>query len=134
MRNIHAGWGIAMSGVLAAALIPAPVQAQCDFNLTRYNSSGAVSFGSVQSMTIFDDGRGDGPALIVGGDFDKIGGVPAWNVAKWSPASGWSAMGAEIYYVHELTVFNNELYAAALGNVWKWDGFRWAMFPQPVSR
>jgi len=54
--------------------------------------SGTSSAPLVQSLTVFDDGTGDGPALIVGGSFDMAGGRPANSIARWN-GKAWSALG-----------------------------------------
>ncbi len=67
--------------------------------IARWNGSAWTTVGgglsgtgqSVSALTVFDDGTG--PALIAGGLFTQIGGVPALNVARWD-GSAWTALGA----------------------------------------
>lgn len=92
------------------------------------------------SMTTYDDG--DGPALIVAGEFAMAGGSPAQNIARWKDGA-WTAMGAGIsgdngVGVYSMTPFgpgdNKELYiggyftqagnAQAIG-IARWDGKEW---------
>ncbi|MEM1180287.1 MAG: hypothetical protein AAGM22_18230 [Acidobacteriota bacterium] len=47
---------------------------------------------AVCSSVVFDDGSG--PALYIAGQFDEAGGVAVNNLAKWTPADGFSAVGA----------------------------------------
>ena len=83
--------------------------------------------------------------LIVAGQFDTAGGVPAANIAQWNGTS-WSALGVGIKLrgrqfnttggiVHGLAVYNGELYAsgafdtaggAPAANIAKWNGTTWA--------
>lgn len=66
----------------------------------------------VEAFAIFDDGRGDGPALIVGGQFSMAGGVEARGIARWDGAS-WSPLGSGVTYgsfvgfVSALAVFDD---------------------------
>jgi len=96
---------------------------------------------AVQCLTVFDDGLGSGPALIVGGDFLSIGGVPANKVAKWN-GSNWSPLGSGMNaQVSCLAVFDDgmgggpALYAGGhfstaggkpISRVAKWDGKEWS--------
>ena len=43
---------------------------------------------SVRVFGVFDDLRGRGPALYVGGRFDSIQGKPTFCLARWFPAGG----------------------------------------------
>lgn len=52
-------------------------------------SGGGAS--AVDSLAVYDDGQG--PALYVGGLFDRVSGQPANRIARWSGTS-WSALGA----------------------------------------
>lgn len=65
----------------------------------------------VRSLTVFDDGTGNGPALYVGGDFFEAGANPASKVARWN-GSEWSGldsgMDGQVYALHPL---NNSLFA-----------------------
>jgi hypothetical protein len=53
---------------------------------------------SVDALAVFDDGRGDGPALYVGGSLYVIGGVERvalgrWQRGAWGDANGWGPRG-----------------------------------------
>ena len=57
-----------------------------------WSALGSGAQGTVDGMTVFDDGLGGGPALIAGGAFSSMGGVPNTSrVAKWN-GSAWSAL------------------------------------------
>ncbi len=91
----------------------------------------------VSTMAVFDDGTG--PALYVGGMFQKAGGLPANNIARWD-GSRWSALGQGTNgHVQALAVFDDgsgpALYAgggfdavggAAANSIAKWDGNTWS--------
>jgi hypothetical protein len=95
---------------------------------------------SVAALTVFDDGSGSGPALYVGGNFTKAGGILVNGVARWD-GSGWSALGAESTSgAGAFAVFDDgsgkpALHAAgrfATGggvtqaSIGKWDGSSWS--------
>ncbi|MBM4112703.1 MAG: hypothetical protein FJ253_04910 [Phycisphaerae bacterium] len=81
-----------------AAVAAAPASSQSDgedecapFWVSEFGAAGAD--GTVYAFAIFDDGRGEGPCLFVGGLFGSIGGVPANFVAKWNGTT-WSPLGS----------------------------------------
>jgi len=41
------------------------------------------SFPRVRAVTGFDDGLGEGPALVAGGEFTTAGGIPSARIARW---------------------------------------------------
>lgn len=68
--------------------------------VARWNGSAWSALGqgvnaSMLSLEVFDDGRGDGPALYAGGSFTSASGVPASRVAKWN-GSSWSPLGGGV--------------------------------------
>lgn len=78
-------------------------------------------------------------AVIVGGLFDRVGDLPAANVARWTELDGWSALGdGPGVTVHALaTDGEGALYAggraldggfgiAGPGPIAKWDGASWS--------
>ena len=74
--------------------------------------------------------------LVVGGTFDRIGDVPARNIALWD-GSQWHAMGAgpptSFGGVYSLASHNGQLVASTMYNVWTWDGAQWtAMESRPL--
>jgi hypothetical protein len=101
--------------------------------------------GLVFSLAVFDDGRGEGPALYAGGSFETSGGKPVRGIAKWDGAS-WSEVGGGIAggatkpAARALCVFDDgsgpALYAGgSFGSVGgepgtsfiaKWDGESWS--------
>ncbi len=102
-------------------------------------SSGTHGAG-VQSMVVFDDGRG--PALYVGGFFEFAGGgaVPAVGIARWDGTS-WTGVGGGLYNnpvslpeVHAMGVFGGWLYVSGYitaaggiptGGIARWNGTTW---------
>jgi hypothetical protein len=105
--------------------------------------------GTARCLAAYDDGSG--LALYVGGAFTEINSVTVANVARWRPASGWSAAGAGLSSlnnqtfgaVHALCVHDDDgpgphapgLYATGLiqytgatevTNVVRWTGSTWA--------
>jgi hypothetical protein len=76
-------------------------------------------------MAVYD---GD---LVVGGDFDFAGGIPAFNVARWD-GSGWHAMGAGVGVVESMVEFQGSLYVSVStgsGGMQRWDGSAWHAVP-----
>ncbi|MBL9119371.1 MAG: VCBS repeat-containing protein [Phycisphaerae bacterium] len=109
--------------------------------------------GPATAAAVFDDGRGGGPMLYVGGRFGQAGGVLANNIARWDGMT-WTAVGGSGFetvgqyggrpdpptQVQELCVFNDgtngpKLVAtgffdtvdgAPMSFVAAWDGTAWA--------
>lgn len=101
---------------------------------------------AVWAMTTFDDGRGDGPALYVGGQFTTAGGETVNRIARWDGA-GWAPLGSGVHgtvppvVVTALAVFDDgvgggpALYAggqftsagdATVNGIAKWNGSTWS--------
>ena len=91
--------------------------------------------GSVRALTVFDDGRGGGPALVVGGGFTAAGQLAVNHVAQWD-GSSWSALGAGIDgTIYCFAVYDDglgggpALYAGgqflALNHLARWNGATW---------
>ena len=92
-----------------------------------------------RALAVFDDGRGAGPALYVGGQFTSAGGVAVNRIAKWDGAT-WSALGSGMdNWVECLAVFDDgsgpALYAGGrltfagggtANHIAKWDGSSWS--------
>jgi hypothetical protein len=65
--------------------------------------------------------------LIVGGNFNNIGGLVANGIAKWNGIS-WSTLGQGNYLSHKVTdicEFDNKLFIAS-GALKCWDGSQWS--------
>jgi len=60
--------------------------------------------------------------LIIGGNFETIGGVVAQNIAKFD-GTNWSSFGNWPYEPYELKVFNNQLYASFYNGNWNGSDF-----------
>lgn len=101
-----------------------------------YSDSGSARVGA---MKVFDGG--DGPEIIVGGDFTNAGTTSARSIARWDGLS-WSPVGSgTIGEVESLEVFDDgtgdALYAGGefqvmggvlVGNIARWDGALWSAF------
>ena len=112
--------------------------------VAKWNGQGWSALGdgvnsAVLTMTVFDDGSGDGLALYVAGGFTQAGGVEANSIAKWD-GERWSAVGRGMDgAVRSLVVFDDDsgpaLYAGGsfttagglpANRIAKWDGVSWS--------
>ena len=114
--------------------------------IAKWDGQAWVSLGSgmnntVWSLSVFDDGSGEGPALYAGGDFTAAGGIDAGRIAKWNGVE-WAAVGGGTSSrVSALTVFDDgsgngpALYAGGyfssaggvtVNSIAKWDGAQWS--------
>jgi trimeric autotransporter adhesin len=105
-------------------------------NISRWNGDtetwsdvgGGVTGGEVPHVFAMAEYNGD---LIVGGDFDFAGGVPAFNIARWDGRQ-WHAMGDGVGCVMSMAVFEGELYVSVncgLQGMQRWDGTQWHAVP-----
>jgi hypothetical protein len=133
---LYAGGGFTTTGVEAANSI-------AKWDGTRWSplGSGVEAGYFVRELAVFDDGRGGGPALHVGGTFRTISGVAASSIAKWDGRS-WSPLGAGTDgQIHAMAVLDDgsgrgpALYVAGdfttaggvvVNDVARWDGTRWS--------
>lgn len=79
-----------------------------------------TGYPEVHAITVHD---GD---LIIGGDFTRVGDVPANNIARWD-GTHWHPLGPgfnEIVYA--LGSYNGQLVAGRDGGVAWWDGATWS--------
>ncbi len=97
--------------------------------------------GPVSALTVFDDGRSDGPALYAGGSFTTAGGQSANRIARWD-GSAWAPLGSGVNsWISALTVFDDDgstgpaLYVGgafttaggqAASRIARWDGVAWS--------
>ncbi|MCH8806555.1 MAG: hypothetical protein IH986_10765 [Planctomycetes bacterium] len=110
----------------------------------QWTSVGGGMDGTVNTMVVFDDGAGGGPALYAGGTFTRAGGVPGilrvarWDGQQWFPlAEGMdgggnprvnalavydSGSGPALYAAGNFTLAGN----AAVSNMARWDGSSWS--------
>lgn len=65
-----------------------------------------------------------GTDLIVSGEFDSAGGVPAPGIARWN-GSSWSAMGSGPYGANAFASFGGSLYAGDYSGLHRWTGSAW---------
>jgi hypothetical protein len=115
------------------------------------NLGSGISGSSVYCMTMFDFGDGQGPQLVVGGNFGVIG-INSPNLARWN-GTAWSVMPlpqcqpcAALPRVYDLKVFDDgtgngpQLYCAGefadtagtIRGVAKWSGVGWVAVPPIV--
>jgi hypothetical protein len=106
---------------------------------TSWSSVGGGVEGSVEAMTVFDDGSGGGPVLVVAGAFIVAGGLSAHHIAQWD-GGVWSALGDGLEGgTNALAVFDDgggpELYAGGnfltaggvvANGIARWDGDAWS--------
>jgi len=105
------GWFTTAGGVPANRIAKWNADTETWSPLSSGMSGGSQT--SVNVLTVYDDGLGDGPALYAGGDFSVAGGVNANCIAKWDGAV-WSALGSGTSgggttgaSVHALTEFDD---------------------------
>lgn len=77
-------------------------------------SSVGTGTGAVYALTVFDDGRGEGPALYAGGSLTAAGGVSVNRIAKWN-GSRWSALGSGVSGTSSPMVRTLEVFDDGLG-------------------
>ena len=107
-----------------------------------WSTAGASSY--VYSLAVYDDGGG--PALYVGGTFNRAGGVASNCIARWE-GSSWSALGSGLdSIVAALAVYDDgggpALYAGghfftaggvAANRIARWNGSSWAAVGSGMS-
>jgi hypothetical protein len=120
-----------------AAPLPAPTnQPYSNAGWTSLNSAMPEAVTSVNAATV--DSRGN---LYIGGTFTSIGGVAAYNIAKWDGIS-WSALdtgirndGSGSSTISALAASGTDVYAGGIfkraggitaNNIAKWDGSSWS--------
>src|SRR5690606_31418228 len=103
---------------------------------------------SVAAMAVYDDGSG--PALYVGGTFQRVGGRDALNLARWN-GSEWAEVGGGVGRgpndeVLCLAVFDDgrgpalyvggqfeEAGGVPAANIARWDGTAWEALDEGVA-
>jgi len=132
----------------AGVFVGTPIESNWH-HVAKWNGASWSTLGSgmnswVHDLTIFDDGRGGGPALYAGGSFSIAGGVSASAIAKWD-GTAWSPVGSgRPFSVYALTAFDDgsgggaALFAAGgdfiniikagveTDRIAKWDGTSWS--------
>jgi hypothetical protein len=118
-------------------MMVAPARAQCDGQWVPFGAGQAHLNSSPERLTVCDpDGPGgQGPVLVVAGDFGMLGGATAngiavWQGSSWKPTSGpaphWTGLAS--------TVFGGEILAGGwsgisypthtlahlVGETWQW--------------
>lgn len=111
------------------------------WNGTAWSPLGAGMNGTVESLALFDDGRGGGPALYAGGSFTLAGDVAANYIAKWN-GTAWQPLGEGMNWeVRALAAYDDgsgggpALYAAGAfstaggvtaQSIARWNGTTWS--------
>lgn len=125
----------------AMLLLPALAAAQCQDWIQGPMDDGSLPNGTDGYIndSITWDPDGAGPLLerlVVGGNFNTIGGVAAQNIAQYDPSTAtWSPFGTGIPpTVICLTLYNNQVMAGCVGDsdvgtfdqtVRRWNGTTW---------
>ncbi len=129
-RYVYAGGGFNHAGnVNVNCLAVWDNQTKTWSKVGNANLVHASTSPSVKALAFDSQGH-----LIVGGQFDAIGGLTTPNIAKWT-GSAWSALGAGVGDTHAevdaLAVSGNDIYAG--GNfttpsysVAQWNGSNWS--------
>ncbi|MFU8828054.1 MAG: DNA primase [Phycisphaerales bacterium] len=105
---------------------------------------GPINESRVNSITAFEDEVG--PALMIGGRFQKAGGLTANHIARWN-GTRWSTLDAPrdtgvSHEVHAITIFEGAIHACGAFNragggtvnrVAKWDGTNWHPLQGPCG-
>jgi hypothetical protein len=103
--DLAPAWGIARLDGGAWQALP-------DVGLAPSTGAG---IGVGLALQTFDDGRGTGPALYVGGNFTAAGGVTAPNIARFDGQS-WSGLGDGIGNTNAPPTFTQVRTLAAFGS------------------
>lgn len=144
VRPIRALCTIAVALVTGSSAASADNRCQPTWVPTFGEKPGVNS--AVSTFKVFDDGRGEGPALYVGGYFDGAGaivanGIARWDGSSWSPLGDGFAGGPSVTRVADIEVFDDgsgggpALYACGafttasgvvVNHIAKWDGTTWS--------
>jgi hypothetical protein len=124
-RNVN--W-VVLIGMLCIGAMLMPARGQCDYGLTIHPPSDVDGGAILLALTVFDDGSG--PAVVAAGSeiVEKPGSSSEYyNIAKWRPGTGWEPFGDpdDIYTVHDLDVFDGQLYATDQYGPHRWTGTAW---------
>ncbi len=111
------------------------------WNGSSWSPLGSGMNGTVESLAIFDDGLGGGPALYAGGSFTTAGDVAANYIARWN-GTVWQPLGSGMNWeVRALAAYDDglgagpALYAAgafdaaggtAANRIARWNGTGWS--------
>jgi hypothetical protein len=125
-----------------AGLITVSADAECMPEwIPRFGSDGTMQGAIIFDLTVFDDGSGNGPALIAVGSLSNAGGVAVNNIAQWN-GMYWSSLGGGVNsFVYAITVFDDgsgggqALYVGGMftmagsvqaNRIARWDGSEWS--------
>lgn len=86
-------FAVALAAAVMLAALPPAASAQCG---PGWNTTIGVPGmnGTVRCMLVWDDGKGGGPALYVGGEFTTAGGFTVNGIAKWDGRI-WTPLGPQ---------------------------------------
>jgi hypothetical protein len=142
---LYAGGGFSTAGGVSAYRI-------AKWDGSTWSPLGAGMDTGVDTLTVFDDGLGGGPALYAGGEFITASGETVNRIAKWD-GSAWSPLSTGISNsnarVYALTVFDDgsnggpALYAGGFfsivsgvgaSRIVKWDGTSWSPLTKRLNQ
>ena len=75
--------------------------------MSTFGAHPGVNWISLESMAVYDDGLGPGPALYVGGYFSSAGGVEASYIARWDGEQWYDVAGGVDGRVMAMAVFDD---------------------------
>ncbi len=98
---LHAGGDFTLTGGVTANRI-------ARWDGTSWAALGAGMDGRVETLAVFDDGSGAGPALHAGGAFTTAGNLVTNHIARWN-GSSWASLGIGMTnLVQALAVFDDQ--------------------------
>lgn len=135
---LYAAGDFTVAGGLPAARI-------ARWNGVAWSALGAgLTMGEAEALAVYDDGSG--PALYVGGSFQRAGGVVARRLAKWNGVQ-WSEVGSglngSVFALHvadfagssSLLVGGGFTQAGSIpaAGIARWNGARWSSLGSGVQ-
>jgi hypothetical protein len=118
--------------VAIVAFASVPSAAQCLGGFSALDPGNGSSTDEPYTMVTWDpDGPGPSPELlVVGGNFQSVGGIPAVDLATWNGTSWQPFPAAWTHTINALTVYNGQLIAGGelnqtIGNIGVWNGSSW---------
>ncbi len=104
----------------------------------QWSAVGEGANHAVNDILVFD--RGDRTVLVAGGQFSRIGGLPAPRAAAWDGTS-WTPLGPGSTGIEIIALAAHDdgagpaIYAArASGPITRWDGSAWVALPGLSAR
>ncbi|MBL9148262.1 MAG: hypothetical protein JNM94_06155 [Phycisphaerae bacterium] len=135
------GWFTTAGGIDASAV--------AKWDGCKWSSLGEGLNGPAFALTVYDSGGGNGPSLIVGGEFTLAGGNSVSRIAQWDGVN-WSGLGTgvtggNVYSLladlpegsSEGTLVVGGSFTAAGGlpasRIARWDGTSWSTFGEGLN-